>query len=272
MSGKGKKKSSIKGRLPSHPEADLKRVRKSGKKLMKQGVDAMEANYKGERIEQAFGGADARPTGAYFPAKYFPTDPKDDFTRIKFALASQATPVAITDDDVERILNKRSQEEKWKFDTFFQNTASPSAASPADLRLYQQMYPQYWEDRKRVIDEQVEIQKQIAYMRLFGPQTKADYELLYRIKQGIFELPKQPVWKLGDETQTVSAQKRQRGIFNPLKKKVWEQRSATGLLNDNGLMDVGAPIGTNPGTDAQLGRYVGASGGTAAPTGAYNAI
>lgn len=268
MSGKGKKKSSIKGRLPSHPEADLKRVRKSGKKLMKQGVDAYEANYKGEKIENKRG--DPLATGAAFPAKYFPTDPRDDFTRVKFALASTATPVAITDDDVQRILDKRSQEEKWKFDSFFQNTANPTAAKPADLRLYQQMYPEYWNDRKRVIDEQVEIQKQIAYMRLFGVQTKADMELLHRIKQGVFKLPRNPIWKLGDETSNIDETARQRGIFNPLRKKVFQQQAAYGGLSDNQIASSMGSVGPDPSQSSELGRYFGTGGNS--PANRYGTI
>ncbi len=169
--------------------------------------------------------APGAPSGeaATFPARYFLPSDRDDQYEVKDQLASAARPAMITDQDVEYVLKKRDAVESYKFENWFNSQWKFDSDNPTMQRWAQQMLPELFSKREQVIDDQAEIQKRLAKMKLYGIRDRADLELLYAIDAGLAPIPNEPLHKLGDNV--LSAQESfSRGLFNPRKRKILEQR------------------------------------------------
>lgn len=168
---------------------------------------------------------DGHDEATHFPARYFLPSDRDDAMEIKDALAVSARrPAPITDQDVEYVMRKRDAAESFKFENWFSNQWEFDSSNPTLQRWAQQMMPELFSKREQVIDEQADIQKRLAKMKLYGIRDRADLELLYAIDSGLLALPQEPLHRLGDNVTQASVSF-QRGLFNPRKRNILAKES-----------------------------------------------
>lgn len=149
---------------------------------------------------------------AQFPARYFEPDDRDDYMFIKDRLASDRRPAPVTDEDISAILRKRAANEVAKQENWFQNTWSFNSSDPNKQRWAQSVFPEYFARREQVIDEQTLLQNQLAKIKLRGPRSREDIDLLYGIQMGVIQPGDRAIWDLrGDD---IGAERR-RGVFSP---------------------------------------------------------
>ncbi len=153
-----------------------------------------------------------------FPARYFEGDESDDLQAIKNILASKERPAPITDSDAERVMRKQAAFEVAKQEQWFANTWHTDASNPTKQRWAQAVFPEFYDRREQVIEEQARLQLAIAKIKLRGPRSREDLDLLYALDQGYLKPGDGPLWHLtGPETTDAKAR---RGIFNPRKTKM----------------------------------------------------
>lgn len=162
---------------------------------------------------------------ATFPAIYGESDPRDDMLEIKNRIATSERPAPISDWEVESILGKRAQFEVAKEEEWFQNAFSFDASNPVQQRWAQQVFPEYFQRREQIIDQQAELQKAIAKLKLRGAHTREELDLVYGLSSGRVKLPDKPLWQLTGTPMDNDAVKR--GIWNPRRNAITESRGWT---------------------------------------------
>jgi hypothetical protein len=86
-------------------------------------------------------------------------------------------------------------------------------ADPATAKLVDEIMPEYWEKRMEVIENQAELQKNLALIRLRGPTSKKDFMVLYMLNTGQLPLPRGSVFE--PEKWSYSNANMNRGMLNP---------------------------------------------------------
>lgn len=168
------------------------------------------------------GGSEA----SQFPARYIAPDDRDDYMAIKGALATQERPAPVTDEDINAILRKRAQFEVAKQEDWFQNTWSFNSSDPNKQRWAQSVFPEYFSRREQVIDEQTLLQNQLAKIKLRGPRSREDIDLLYAIQMGVVKPEASAIWDL--EGRSISNPRR--GVFSPRRLILGNKQARFGLL------------------------------------------
>lgn len=152
-----------------------------------------------------------------FQAQYLEKDDYDTIYDIKRQIAKGAGKDArtweITDQEAKWRLEKVKQIELQNFHTFLQDHYKIDSNNPVLLKWAQEMFPEYWSAREKMIDTTADIQKRLAKMRLMGPRTRDDFTLLFGIASGRVEVPTGPLYAPADSKTKVKA----RGLFNPLR-------------------------------------------------------
>jgi len=191
---------------------------------------------------------------ATMPARYVEPDERDDYMYIKDKLASAERPAPVTDEDISSILRKRAAAEVAKQEDWFQNTWSFNSSDPNKQRWAQSVFPEYFSRREQVIDEQTLLQNQLAKIKLRGPRSREDIDLLYAIQMGVVDPQAKAIWDLTGEAYDNP----RRGIFSPRRIALSEKRSRYGLISNplDGFVGPGTG-GRGPAMFAQ-----GGSGGT----------
>lgn len=186
--------------------------------------------------------ADAASEAAQFPARYYEPDERDDYMTLKTQLASTSRPAPVTDEDVAAILRKRAANEVVKQEDWFQNSWSFNSSDPNKQRWAQSVFPEYFARREQVIDQQTLLQNQLAKIKLRGPRSREDIDLLYAIDMGIVEPDKNAIYNITGTTLSNP----QRGIFNPRRLRIGDTpASVAGLANPLGAFP--GPGGAAPG-------------------------
>lgn len=153
---------------------------------------------------------------AQFPARYYEGDESDDLQKIKHSLATQSRPAPITDADAERVMRKQAAIETAKEEEWFQNSWQFNSANPTMQRWAQSVFPEYFNRREQVLEEQAQLQLAVAKMKLRGPRSREDLDLLYAIDSGVVKVGDKPIYAItGDPAATA-----QRGLFNPRRTKI----------------------------------------------------
>ena len=186
---------------------------------------------------------------AQFPARYYEPDDRDDVAVLKTQLASAARPAPVTDSDVEAILRKRAAVEVAKQENWFQNSWQFNSSDPNKQRWAQSVFPEYFSRREQVIDEQTLLQNQLAKIKLRGPRSREDIDLLYAIDMGVVDVSDTSIWNIRGE----SLDQPRRGLFSPRRLEIGAKQAKMG--------DLANPLSSFPG---QPGA------GTEAPGGIYN--
>jgi hypothetical protein len=154
------------------------------------------------------GGSEA----ASFPARYLQPDDRDDYMQIKGELAGPGRPAPVTDEDVSAVLRKRAAFEVAKQEDWFQNSWKFNSSDPNKQRWAQSVFPEYFARREQVIDEQTLLQNQLAKIKLRGPRSREDLDLLYAIDMGLVNPDERAIWNIQGDTM---ANPRRRGVFSP---------------------------------------------------------
>lgn len=199
-----------------------------------------------------------------FPARYYEPDARDDVATLKSQLASTARPAPVTDEDVNAILRKRAAVEVAKQEDWFQNSWTFNSSDPNKQRWAQSVFPEYFARREQVIDEQTMLQNALAKIKLRGPRSREDIDLLYAIDMGIVRPDDKSIWNL----EGTSLSEPRRGLFNPLRLRINNRAAGLKPLDNplSGFPSQGVLMPPTPGSAAaglsnrQLAGYDAAGG------------
>lgn len=177
--------------------------------------------------------AGAGSEAAEFPGRYYEGDEGDDLQNIKNQLASEKRPAPITDSDAERVMRKTAAVGVAKEEEWFQNQWAFNSSNPTMQRWAQGVFPEYFNRREQVLEEQAQLQLAIAKMKLRGPRSREDLDLLYAIDSGVVKVPNAALFNLTGPDAKEEAQIR--GLFNPRRSKILAGKSGRkGLANPLG--------------------------------------
>ncbi len=163
---------------------------------------------------------------ADMPARYFEGDESDDLQQIKNELASEKRPAPITDADAERVMRKTAEIEVAKEEEWFQNSLHFNSSNPTMQRWAQGVFPEYFNRREQVLEEQAQLQLAIAKMKLRGPRSREDLDLLYAIDSGVVEVEQKPIFGLTGKTTENTV----RGLFNPRRRNILKTNYRTSIM------------------------------------------
>lgn len=191
------------------------------------------------------GGVKAGSEAAQFPARYYEPDDRDDYMALKGELATRERPAPVTDEDISAILRKRAAVEVAKQENWFQNSWQFNSSDPNKQRWAQSVFPEYFARREQVIDEQTMLQNALAKIKLRGPRSREDIDLLYAIDMGLVDPDNKAIWDL--EGKSLANPKR--GLFNPRRIRIGDKEARMHSLANPlaGFPSEGVPL------DASLG-------------------
>lgn len=188
-----------------------------------------------------------------FPAQYIDRDPRDTYYSLKKQTISEANQwlgtggpnagaqavVPITDADVQYFKHKMDQEEYQNFKIWSEQWYDFS--DPAQVRLYQEAFPDYFEQRATLIKNMGDNMTKYAILRLLGPRTRDDFMFMWLVQTGKVPMIKGPLWdpkKWADQ-----GPKKQLAFFNP-----WRMVDGTNPPNRVNLKNRMDPVGKGPGS------------------------
>lgn len=168
---------------------------------------------------------------------------RDDRLRLKAQYAAQRSKGEgldlgvpnLNDGDLRAFSDVEKQKQIINFDSWMSSYLNMS--DPATAKLVDDIMPEYWEKRMEVIENQAELQKNIALIRLRGPQSKKDFMIVYMLQTGQLPIPQGAVfnpksWAYSDKNFT-------RGMLNP--RRYMPQHIATRKEDPiGGIMDAAA--------------------------------
>lgn len=117
----------------------------------------------------------------------------------------------LNDGDLSAFSDIEKQKQIVGFDSWMSSYLNMS--DPATAKLVDDIMPEYWEKRMEVIENQAELQKNIALIRLRGPQTKKDFMIVYMLQTGQLPLPQGAVFE--PKTWSYDNKNFNRGLLNP---------------------------------------------------------
>lgn len=193
---------------------------------------------------QARNGVRPASEAAQFGARYLEPDERDDYMQLKSNLASVSRPAPVTDEDISAILRKRAAVEVAKQEDWFQNSWQFNSSDPNKQRWAQSVFPEYFSRREQVIDEQTLLQNQLAKIKLRGPRSREDIDLLYAIDMGIVDPQPSAIWNLSG----TSLSSPRRGLFNPRRLAIGDERAQ--------VRDLRNPLAGFPGAGGRTQRDI----------------
>lgn len=172
----------------------------------------------------AIGGGRADPQRANeFPVRINkPNRGRDTRMRLKHQYAQQygadGTGAGINlgrpelnDSDLQAFGDIEKQKQIVSFESWLASYLN--MADPATAKLVDDIMPEYWEKRQEVIENQAELQKNLALIRLRGPTSKKDFMVLYMLNTGQLPLPRGSIFE--PDKWSYSNQNFNRGMANP---------------------------------------------------------
>lgn len=151
-------------------------------------------------LEQGGHGAqlrNIRTNGNRFPDRLLPSDPMDSDIQIRTQLTdadmiSNARPLPYTEKEIQYYKNKRDAEEYAGYQVWLGNRFNLN--DPANRQLFKDIAPSYFNRRKELIKEQIDLTSRYAQLRLMGPENEEDLQLQYLVETGRVKLPQGPIW------------------------------------------------------------------------------
>lgn len=202
------------------------------------------------------------PQPSDFPVRLMKRDPHDDVIARKVTAPAALGQKMLTDADLQWLQRKDLQLENLAWRRYMASMFS--GASLAERQKLLEVYPDLIREQISVIDERIDLAKRVAHIRLLGPQTEADYRLMFLIASGAIQLPQGEIydptsWSDTDPRGSIDA-KVARGLFNPSRYNATASSPlhATDLMGDvlaNGLAGASAPFG-NPDRPVSLGTAI----------------
>lgn len=177
--------------------------------------------------------------GIDFPVKISAPDPDDHIMELKQAAAVRGPSgpfgqVHAERSDFEWADRKRQQIERLNYENFI--AKSFDLSNPADQQRLEKIFPDYYEKREAEIEQQAELQKTLALIRLRGAQSKKDYTIAYGLLSGRIPVPTGALWQPASWGKQDQAASFTRGIFSP--RRLFTKRD---MSNNNNLFDPLAP-------------------------------
>lgn len=167
-------------------------------------------------------GADGAVGASAFPTRLYKRDKSDDIKDLKSQLVQASGgngngpfgQIMMTDDDVKWIQRKRDMQQRAHFELWLSKTFDLS--NPVHVQMLERVYPEYFSRRLAKLEEDAELQKRLAKMRIHnGAVDKEDMMLLYAIQSGQVKVPNAPLWR--PEASYPVSDELQRGLFSPMK-------------------------------------------------------
>lgn len=195
-----------------------------------------------------------------FPLKIGSTD-KDD---IKYGIRKQlvgpeGTPqagtanvpgvgMAIAGEEFFDYAERKEQQEMF-FDFKKFVAAQADLTTPASAQWWFEKFPWMKELRLEQVNQQGELQKQLARIQITGPQNEEDFMHLYLVNKGLIRVSDQPLHKLGQAADITSSTFRQ-GFFNPLSQPKYQtmQTNTTPLWSNPLAQNPQPPLAAGAGT------------------------
>lgn len=131
--------------------------------------------------------------------------------------------------DVEYFHKKALDVQEADFKAWF--LAQMDLSTPEKQAYWQSKFPDVFQEKQRLMEKQLDIQLKLAKMRIFGPQNKDDYMLLWGIQRGYIKVPDGPLF----EPTKLQQKNFHEGLFNI--KKLFPRTGKGQLLTytpDNG--------------------------------------
>ena len=182
------------------------------------------APMKGQVMEDRSGTVASR-----FPALIEKGDPRDrDYALRKTVINDRGEipglgKMMADHSDVEYLRKKADDANEADFKAWF--LAQMDLSSPEKQAYWQSKFGDVFAERKSLLNQQLELQKQLALIRIMGPQTKDDYLLLWSIERGFIEVPKGAIFDPNNVPQIPF----HRGLFNV--KKLFAQDGSANSIN-----------------------------------------
>lgn len=137
---------------------------------------------------------------------------KQEYTRQRGAANGVDLGVAnLNDADLQAFEDIDRQKQVVNFESWLASYLNMS--DPATAKLVDEIMPEYWEKRQEAIENQAELQKNLALIRLRGPQSKMDFMILYMLSTGQIQIPRGSVFQ--PDTWSYDNTNFARGMFNP---------------------------------------------------------
>lgn len=176
---------------------------------------------------------DPKAVDVQFPTTFQSHDPRDPLMAAKMAMANErgATPfgqLIAEEADFDWIERKRMAEEEANFQAWF--AANYDRQAPHIKKMAHQLFPDFYNQRMKMLDKNIQMQRRVAQLKLNGIQSKEDLYLQYAIESGI--IPAEPLEYIlhperVDMNTELELRQAQfvRGLLNP---RVYNRRAANG--------------------------------------------
>lgn len=141
-----------------------------------------------------------------FPAQYIDKDPRDTLYDVKRGVIKEAKSwlgvgkesgaqavVPITDADAAYFKHKMDQMEYANFKVWAEQWYD--FTDPAQVRLFEEAFPDYYQQRAQLIKNLGDNSTKYAILRLLGPRTRDDFMFMWLVQTGKISLPTGALWE-----------------------------------------------------------------------------
>lgn len=122
---------------------------------------------------------------------------------------------AIADDRVFNYL-QRKKEAAIEADYRAWVMSQANFSDPAQSQWWTEKFPWIRNLKIAQIEQDADLQKRLAIIKVTGPQSEEDFKLMYELQQGYRVMPSKPVHELNEDEKWVGDSNFVRGLFNPL--------------------------------------------------------
>lgn len=229
-----------------------------------------------------------------YPARFVPSDDFDTEWQIRQQIAeagsdmiSQKRPMPWTEKEIDYLKRKRDAEEYANYNDWLIHKFPLN--DPANREILKRTVPRYFEERKAVLSEQINLSAKYANLRLFGPDNEDDLKLQYAVETGRVRLPQGPfhdpiAWleaeanvdqfpanqdaneRLMQYNEVRNAATYEKGLFNPFNILTWKNapwgpnaKNMADVVGDQRVRALG-PRGIYAPTNANYARQYGGAG------------
>lgn len=148
--------------------------------------------------------------------------------------ANTMVTIPLTDADFDYMQSKADEQEAANFKIWCEQWYD--MANPAEIRLFQEAFPEYFDQRVALIKNMAENMTRFAILRLYGPRTKEDFMFLWMVQTNRVPLVTGPLWQ--PDTWSKEGPSKRYALFNPW--RMLNRENTPNMPNKDNRMD---PIG-----------------------------
>ena len=230
-----------------------------GSRIVSENVRTTKDAESGIYTHKADASASAVATGSFPRGGLQARDPRDELVSEKAQMMDAATgmtkfgQVQATDADFKWLQKKREADQLANFDAWAGENFHKN--DPATRKWHQEINPEYYESRERLMVDRAKLALRIKLMKLRGPKNEKDLMLWWALQTGRVQLDRDwdVIGPFSDDNQrkfdTTKEQERFKGgLFNIRRYPTKGERTAAASGNSAYKDDVGNPFQTaNPG-------------------------